>query len=237
MDNENKNIFTPSSAASLDRLRERRNTASTGDDTGGEAMSAAQSGPENGQSRIPKILKPEARTAQRAESGEAPNETGPAVSDAVRQTVQNGVGGEPTCAPQQTAQSAARWNMPGNIRQASTGGARQPMTEPKRSETANRVRQADRAASPRQSLQPDAAKARRNITQPGTARGQQNSARTGAGRASRDSAQSVGVPRPRTQPMGAVPSDKSNGSGVRAVDVSDLRKRKSGFFRGLRIYI
>lgn len=111
------------------------------------------------------------------------------------------------------------------------------MTEPKRSETANRVRQADRAASPRQSLQPDAAKARRNITQPGTARGQQNPARTGAGRASRDSAQSVGVPRPRTQPMGAVPSDKSNGSGIRAVDVSDLRKRKSGFFRGLRIYI
>lgn len=45
MDNENKNIFTPSSAASLDRLRERRNTASTGDDTGGEAVSAAQSGP------------------------------------------------------------------------------------------------------------------------------------------------------------------------------------------------
>lgn len=140
MDNENKNIFTPSSAASLDRLRERRNTASTGDDTGGEAASAAQSGPENGQSRIPKILKPEARSAQRAESGEAPNETGPAASDAVRQTVQNGVGGEPTCAPQQTAQSAARRNMPGNIRQASTGGARQPMTEPKRSETANRVR-------------------------------------------------------------------------------------------------
>lgn len=122
MDNENKNIFTPSSAASLDRLRERRNTASTGDDTGGEAVSAAQSGPENGQSRIPKILKPEARAAQRAESGEAPNETGPAASDAVRQTVQNGVGGEPTCAPQQTAQSAARRNMPGNIRQASTGG-------------------------------------------------------------------------------------------------------------------
>ena len=237
MDNENKNIFTPSSAASLDRLRERRNTASTGDDTGGEAVSAAQSGPENGQSRIPKILKPEARAAQRAESGEAPNETDPAASDAVRQTVQNGVGGEPTCAPQQTAQSAARRIMPGNIRQASTGGARQPMTEPKRSETANRVRQADRAASPRQSLQPDAAKARRNITQPGTARGQQNPARTGAGRASRDSAQSVGVPRPRTQPMGAVPSDKSNGSGIRAVDVSDLRKRKSGFFRGLRIYI
>ena len=86
-------------------------------------------------------------------------------------------------------------------------------------------------------MQPDAAKARRNITQPGTARGQQNPARTGAGRASRDSAQSVGVPRPRTQPMGAVPSDKSNGSGIRAVDVSDLRKRKSGFFRGLRIYI
>lgn len=237
MDNENKNIFTPSSAASLDRLRERRNTASTGDDTGGEAVSAAQSGPENGQSRIPKILNPEARAAQRAESGEAPNETGPAASDAVRQTVQNGVGGEPTCAPQQAAQSAARRNMPGNIRQASTGGARQPMTEPKRSETANRVRQADRAASPRQSLQPDAAKARRNVTHPGTARGQQNPARTGAGRASRDSAQSVGVPRPRTQPMGAVPSDKSNGSGVRAVDVSDLRKRKSGFFRGLRIYI
>lgn len=78
MDNENKNIFTPSSAASLDRLRERRNTASTGDDTGGEAVSAAQSGPENGQSRIPKILNPEARAAQRAESGEAPNETGPA---------------------------------------------------------------------------------------------------------------------------------------------------------------
>lgn len=98
MDNENKNIFTPSSAASLDRLRERRNTASTGDDTGGEAVSAAQSGPENGQSRIPKILKPEARAAQRAESGEAPNETDPAASDAVRQTVQNGVGGEPTCA-------------------------------------------------------------------------------------------------------------------------------------------
>ena len=237
MDNENKNIFTPSSAASLDRLRERRNTASTGDDTGGEAASAAQSGPENGQNRIPKILKPEARAAQRAESGEAPNETGPSASDAVRQTVQNGVGGESTCAPQQTAQSAARRNMPGNIRQASTGGARQPMTEPKRSETANRVRQADRAASPRQSLQPDAANTRRNITQPGTARGQQNPARTGAGRASRDSAQSVGVPRPRTQPMGAVPSDKSNGSGVRAVDVSDLRKRKSGFFRGLRIYI
>lgn len=91
MDNENKNIFTPSSAASLDRLRERRNTASTGDDTGGEAVSAAQSGPENGQSRIPKILKPEARAAQRAESGEAPNETDPAASDAVRQTVQNGV--------------------------------------------------------------------------------------------------------------------------------------------------
>lgn len=236
MDNENKNIFTPSSAASLDRLRERRNTASTGDDTGGEAVSAAQSGPENGQNRIPKILNPEARAAQRAESGEASNETGPAASDAVRQNVQNGVGGEPTCAPQQTAQSAARRIMPGNIRQASTGGARQPMAEPKRSETANRVRQADRAASPRQSLQPDAAKARRNVTQSGT-RGQQNPARTGAGRASRDSAQSVGVPRPRTQPMGAVPSDKSNGSGVRAVDVSDLRKRKSGFFRGLRIYI
>lgn len=52
MDNENKNIFTPSSAASLDRLRERRNTVSTGDDTGGEAVSAAQSGPENGQSRF-----------------------------------------------------------------------------------------------------------------------------------------------------------------------------------------
>lgn len=64
MDNENKNIFTPSSAASLDRLRERRNTASTGDDTGGEAVSAAQSGPENGQSRIPKILRPEARAAR-----------------------------------------------------------------------------------------------------------------------------------------------------------------------------
>ena len=236
MDNENKDIFTPSSAASLDRLRERRNAASTGDGAGGEAASAAQNAPENGQSRIPKILNPEARAAQRAESGEVPSKTAPAASDAVWQNVQNGVGGEPTCAPQQTAQSAARRIMPGNIRQASTGGARQPMAEPKRSETANRVRQADRAASPRQSFQPDAAKARRNVTQPGT-RGQQNPARTGAGRASRDSAQSVGVPRPRTQPMGAVPSEKSNGSGVRAVDVSDLRKRKSGFFRGLRIYM
>ena len=44
MDNENKNIFTPSSAASLDRLRERRNTASTGDDTGGEAGAAGRVG-------------------------------------------------------------------------------------------------------------------------------------------------------------------------------------------------
>ena len=237
MDNENKDIFTPSSAASLDRLRERRNAASAGDGAGGEAASAAQNAPENGQSRIPKILNPDARSAQQAESGEVPSETAPAASDAVRQTVQNGLVGESTGTPQQAAQSAARRNMPSNIRQTSPGGARQPIAESKRSEHANRVRQADRSATPRQGLQPDAAKARCNFTQSGTVRAQQNPARTDAGRASRGSAPSAAAPRQRTQPAGAAPSDRSNGSGVRAVDVSGLRKRKSGFFRGLRIYI
>ena len=230
MDNENKNIFTPSSAASLDRLRERRNTASTGDDTGGEAMSAAQSGPENGQSRIPKILKPEARTAQRAESGEAPNETGPAVSDAVRQTVQNGVGGEPTCAPQQTAQSAARWNMPGNIRQASTGGARQPMTEPKRSETANRVRQGRPCCLSEAEL---AARCGEGSAQYHAARYCKRTAefRTdGRGQSIARQRAVCGSAASAHTADGAVPSDKSNGSGVRAVDVSDLRKKKERIF-------
>ena len=116
----------------------------------------------------------------------------------------------------QATTNAARQGVPNGTRQTATNAARQNMpnaTCQASSNAAQRTAQSGGRQSPNGVRQAEHGAARQN-------------ARSDSGAASRRSAQTV-----------AARSDKANESGVRPVDVSTLRRKRSGFFRGLRIYI